>query len=156
MTNYITKEGLKELQEELKKITDVELPKVIGAINVALKEGDLRENAALDSSKLERDGLVARENEIRDILKDYEVIEESKGKASKTVKIGGHIKIQYNSNNSIYEIYIVGSSESDATTGKISNESPLAEAILGKKEGDSVDVELKNNTISVTIKEILA
>jgi len=155
MTNYITKEGLKELNDELKNITEVELPKVLDAINRALKEGDLRENAALDSSKLERDNLVTRENEIREILKDYEIIKES-SKGSKTVKIGSHVKIQYAHDNSVFELYIVGSSESDATSGKISNESPLAEAILGKKEGDKAEVVLNNNTIEVSIKEILA
>ncbi|NJL96983.1 transcription elongation factor GreA [Candidatus Gracilibacteria bacterium] len=156
MTNYITKEGLKELNDELKNIIEVKLPQVLDAINKALKEGDLSENAALDSSKLERDNLVAREGEIRDILKGYEIIEESSAKGSKTIKIGSHVKIQYSQDNSVFDLFIVGSSESDATAGKISNESPLAEAILGKKEGDKAQVTLNNNVVEVVIKEILA
>jgi transcription elongation factor GreA len=156
MTNYITKEGLKELQDELKHITEVELPKILDAINKALKDGDLRENAALDSSKLERDNLVARENEIHDILKDYEIIKEGSGVSGGTVKIGSHVNIQYTDDNSEYKLFIVGSSESDATIGKISNESPLAGAILGKKQGDKVALQLGDKNLEIIIKEIIS
>jgi transcription elongation factor GreA len=150
MTNYITKEGLKELQDELKHITEVELPKILDAINKALKDGDLRENAALDSSKLERDNLVARENEI------HEIIKEGSGVSGGTVKIGSHVNIQYTDDNSEYKLFIVGSSESDATIGKISNESPLAGAILGKKQGDKVALQLGDKNLEIIIKEIIS
>lgn len=155
MTNYITKEGLKDLKNELKQIRETELPRVLDAINKALAEGDLRENAALDSAKLERDNFVARESEIQEILIDYKIIEEHKGKPSKTVDIGGKVKIKYLHDNSTFELTIVGSSESDAISGKISNESPLAQSILGKEEGEKAEFVINDNSINIEILEIL-
>ena len=156
MTNYITKEGLADLKQELLDIREQELPRVLDAINKALAEGDLRENSALDSAKLERDNLVAREKEIQEVLLDYEVIEENHGKAAKTVKIGGKVKIKYLHDNSVFDLSIVGSSESDAITGKISNESPLAQAILGKKEGETSEFIVHDKPVNIEIVEILS
>jgi transcription elongation factor GreA len=155
MTNYITKEGLLEIQKELEQIQKVDLPATLDAINKALAEGDLRENAGLDSAKLDRDKLNAREIEILEVLNDYQLIEESKGGA-KSVKIGGEIKIKYLSNNAIFTVKIVGSSESDAVSGKISNESPLAVALLGKKEGDKISFKLKDKQIEVEVVDIIS
>jgi transcription elongation factor GreA len=155
MTNYLTNEGLIELKKELLEIQDVLMPAAIVAINTALAEGDIKENSALDSAKLERDKLLAREQEISVVLSDYKIIEEHTGKPSKTVQIGGQVKIQYLSDNSVFDLKIVGSSESDAIDNKISNESPLAVAILGKKEGDVVEFKIKDKTIDIKITEIV-
>jgi transcription elongation factor GreA len=155
MTNYITNEGLQELKKELQRILEVDIPSAIDSINKALAEGDIKENSALDSAKLERDKLVARESEIAIILNDYKIIEEHTGKPSKTVQIGGEVKIQYLSDNSIFDLKIVGSSESDAIDRKISNESPLAVAILGKKEGEEVEFKIKDKIIGIKILEII-
>jgi transcription elongation factor GreA len=155
MTNYITNEGLIELKKELVQIRDVSIPEAIVSINNALAEGDIKENSALDSAKLERDKLLARESEISVVLSDYKIIEEHTGKPSKTVQIGGEVKIQYLFDNSIFNLKIVGSSESDAVDGKISNESPLAVSILGKKEGDLSEFKIKDRTIEIKIVEII-
>jgi transcription elongation factor GreA len=155
MTNYITNEGLIELKRELKQIREVSIPEAINSINNALAEGDIKENSALDSAKLERDKLLARETEISIVLSDYKIIEEHTGKPSKTVQIGGEVKIQYLFDNSTFNLKIVGSSESDAVDGKISNESPLAVAILGKKEGDKAEFKIKERTIEIKIVEII-
>jgi transcription elongation factor GreA len=155
MTNYISKEGLADLQKELIEIREVELPKILDSINKALAEGDLRENSALDSAKLERDNLVARESEIQTVLLDYQLIEEATKTQSKVVRIGGKAKVKYLSNNTIYDLTIVGSSEADGIIGKISNESPLAKSILGKKEGSVGEFTVNNNIIKVEILEIL-
>jgi transcription elongation factor GreA len=155
MTNIITKEGLKDLKAELSEIEKNLLPANLESINRALAEGDLRENAALDSAKLERDKFVARINEIQEVLGDYELISDVV-KDTKLVRIGGSVKVQYTQDNSTFDFKIVGSSEADAIGGKISNESPLAQSILGKKPGDVVSFKIKDNTISVKILEILA
>jgi transcription elongation factor GreA len=155
MTNYITKEGLNEIQKELEQIQKVDLIAITDAINKALAEGDLKENAGLDSAKLDRDRLVARENEILELLNDYDLIEESKGGA-KTVKIGGEVTIKYLSNNATFNLKIVGSSEADAVGGKISNESPLAVAILGKKANDETSFKLKDKTVEIKITDIIS
>jgi transcription elongation factor GreA len=155
MTNYISNEGLLELKRELQQIREVNIPEAIDSINKALAEGDIKENSALDSAKLERDKLLARENEISIILNDYKIIEEHTGKPSKTVQIGGEVKVQYLSDNSTFDLKIVGSSESDAIDRKISNESPLAVAILGKKEGDTAEFKIKDKVIHIKIIEII-
>ena len=155
MSNYITNEGLQELKRELQEIRDIGIPEAIDSINKALAEGDIKENSALDSAKLERDKLLAREQEISIVLSDYKIIEEHTGKPSKTVQIGGQVKIQYLSDNSVFDLKIVGSSESDAIERKISNESPLAIAILGKKEGDESEFSIKDKTIKIKILEII-
>jgi transcription elongation factor GreA len=114
MTNYLTKEGLAELQAELKQILEIKLPEVLESINRARAEGDISENAALDSANFERDKLVARQAEIEESLMNYEIIEDSTT-PSNTVKIGSLVKLVYSSTNQEFTLKIVGSSEADAT-----------------------------------------
>jgi len=154
MTNYLTKEGLDELQSELKEINEVRLPETLESINRALAEGDVSENSGLDAAKIEREKLVARQNELEEILNNYEIIDESKASKSSSIKIGSNVKIQYLSDNSIFELKIVGSSEADILENKISNESPLAKSVLGKKPGEESSFKLKNNPIKIKILEI--
>jgi transcription elongation factor GreA len=155
MTNYLTKEGLAELQAELKQILEIKLPEVLESINRARAEGDISENAALDSANFERDKLVARQAEIEESLMNYEIIEDSTT-PSNTVKIGSLVKLVYSSTNQEFTLKIVGSSEADAIAGKISNESPLAQAILGKKEGQEASFKSKLGKMSVKILQIVA
>lgn len=156
MTNYLTKEGLLELQAELERLTKVDLPEILDSINKAMAEGDISENSALDSAKLDRDKILTRQAEIEEILNDYQIIEDAGKNVSKTVHIGGTVKIQYLSDNRLFTLRIVGASEADALNGKISNESPLALAILGKKEGQEVSFKVKQGKISVKILEIVS
>jgi transcription elongation factor GreA len=161
MPHYLTREGLAELQAEYDLIVKVKLPEALELLNRARAEGDLRENAGYDAAKEERAKLEARIAEIEEILHDYELIEDkakttATSKASKRVEIGGTVIIQYLHDNTKFELKIVGSSEADAINSKISNESPLAKAILGKKEGDEASFKVKNNVIKVKIIEILA
>jgi transcription elongation factor GreA len=156
MTNLITREGLEGLRRELKQILEVDLPATIEAIETAMADGDLKENSALDSAKLERDKLLARQAEIEDILNNYQLIEENSNSPAKVVKLGGQARIQYLHDNSTFEVKIVGSSESNAIEGRISNESPLAQALLGKKEGDETSFKIRNKTFKVKVLEILS
>lgn len=157
MTHYITKDGLAELEQELKQIVDVQMPQALESLNRAREEGDLSENAAFDASKQEIELLSSRRGEIEDILQDYEIITKGK-KGSKTskVSIGSTVKVLFAHTNESKEVSIVGSSESDALAGKISNESPLAVAIIGKKAGDSASVKTKSSKIEVKVLEIIA
>ena len=155
MTNYLTQQGLDELQAELKEILEVKLPETLESINKALAEGDARENSGLDAAKIERDKLVTRQQEIEDILSNFEIIDEQNAAQAKTVRIGSSVRIQYLSDNSIVELKIVGSSEADVLTNKISNESPIAQAILGKKPNEEAKLKHKGNQILIKILEIL-
>lgn len=154
MTNYLTKEGLTELSAELKSITEIKLPDTLESINKALAEGDVRENSGLDAAKIERDKLVARQQEIEEILSNYEIIDEKNAHSSKSVKIGSSVKIQYLSDDSVYELRIVGNSEADIIENKISNESPLAQAILGKTAGQESSFKSRSGNIKVKVLEI--
>ena len=152
MVHYLTAAGLKELQEEYRKIVEIDIPEVIDAINKAMAEGDLKENAPLEAAKTDRDNLTVRKNELEEILANYELISEDV--KSKNVKIGSTVSIQYLHDNSKFTLQIVGSSEADALSNKISNESPLAIAIMGKPEGREAEFKVNKKLFSVKILEI--
>lgn len=155
MTNYLTQAGLAELQAELKEIVDVKLPEVLEAINRALAEGDVSENSGLDAAKLDREKLITRQTEIEDILNDFEIIDEKNAIGSKVVQIGSTLRLMYLHDNKEFEVRIVGSSEADALSNKISNESPLAQAILGKKPGQEASFKVRSGVVKVKLVEIL-
>ncbi|MEM1312479.1 MAG: transcription elongation factor GreA [Patescibacteria group bacterium] len=155
MTNYLTKQGLIDLQSELKEILEVKLPEILESINKARAEGDARENSGLDAAKIERDKLVNRQQEIEDVLSNYEIIDEEDILQSSSVRIGSSVKVQYLADNSVDDIKIVGISEADVLSSKISNESPLAQAIINKKPGDVCAFKTLKNKIEVKILEIL-
>jgi transcription elongation factor GreA len=152
MVHYLTANGLKDLQEEYQKIDKVEIPHIITAINEALEQGDLKENSELETAKIDRDNLVVRKNELEEILANYEIIAEVSN--SKNITIGNTVTIEYAHDNSSFTLKIVGSSEADAVANKISNESPLAIAILGKTEGAEVDFKVKTKPFKVKIIKI--
>ncbi len=155
MPNYLTKQGLIDLQAELKEINEVKIPEVLESINRALAEGDIKENSGLDAAKIEREKLISRQEELESILGDYEIIDETAAQNSKIVRIGSSLKIQYIESGAIFELQIVGSSEADGINGKISNESPLAEAVLGKRPGTEASFRIKNSQVKIKILEIL-
>ncbi len=155
MTNYLTKQGLAELEAELKEILEIKVPNALEAINRSLAEGDVKENSGLDAAKNERDKLVTRQQEIEDVLSNYEIIDEKSVMNSKVIQIGSSVKIQYSIDNTEFEIKIVGNSEADVISNKISNESPLAQALIGKKPGQEVSFKNRNKQVKVKILEIL-
>ncbi len=149
MPNFLTKEGLTELQAELKEIKEVLLPQTLEIIEQARSQGDLRENADYEISRNRKDELERRMMEIEDILADYELIETQTGVKNK-VNMGSTVKIQYLHDSSTFELQIVGASEADVLESKISNEAPLAKAILGKGVGVEVKVDIRLNDVSKT------
>lgn len=152
MVQYLTADGLKELQEEYKKIVEIDIPEIIDSINKAMAEGDIKENAPLETAKSDRDNIMIRKNELEEILANYELINEDR--VSKNVSIGNTVTVQYLHNNAEFTLKIVGSSEADAVAHKISNESPLALAIIGKPEGKEAEFKIKNTIYKVKIKKI--
>lgn len=159
MTQYLTKQGLADLQAELEQINEVKIPKSLSDLNEARSEGDLSENSGYEAAKEDIKKLEAKRIQIEETLEDYELIEEtSKKKPSKRVNIGGTVEVEYlnTSTKQNFTLTIVGSSESDAINGKISNESPIALAILGKKEGEEVSFRIKREFKKVKIIKIIA
>ena len=152
MPNYITKSGLVNLNSELVELKTIALPKIQDDIREARSLGDLRENSALDAAKVQEETLNFRISEIENILGDYELIEDDE--TSTKVKIGSHVKIKYTDTNKEFSLTIVGTFEVDPIKGKISNESPLAKAILGKKAGDEIEFKVLNQSHKIKLIEI--
>jgi transcription elongation factor GreA len=152
MPNYITKLGLQNLNLELIELKTVDLPKIQDDIREARSLGDLRENSALDAAKVQEETLNFRISEIENILTDYILIEDDE--VSTRIKIGSHVKIKYLESKKELSLTIVGTFEVDPINGKISNESPLAKAILGKKSGEEVEFKIQNQLHKIKIIEI--
>ena len=148
---YITTAGLAELEEELRELKEVRRPEVINALKEARSLGDLSENAEYDSARDAQAVVESRIQEIEAILEQAIVVTEVK---TDKVDIGTKVKLRYVSDDEIEEYSIVGISEADPFANKISNESPIARAIMGLKVGAKVNVSSPNGEYSVEIMEI--
>ena len=136
----LTQEGLKNLEDELEHLKTVTRREIADKIKVALSFGDLSENSEYDEAKNEQAKIEARIVEIEAMLKHVEIIEDVKGNA-KTVMVGVKVKVLDEEYGDECEYRVVGSTEADPQNGKISDESPVGKALLGKKIGDEVIVE---------------
>ena len=150
---YLTNEGFLEIEEELNHLKEVKRPEIIKALKDARALGDLSENADYDAARDEQAKVEGRIAELEKLLEVAELIEkEDTGK----VELGATVKIMYEDDPEDVEEYrIVGSKEADPSNNKISNESPLAKAILGAKAGDDCIVESPNGNYNVKVLEIM-
>ena len=138
--NILTSEGLKKLESELDELIVVKRKEVAQKIKEAREQGDLSENAEYDAAKDEQRDIEARIEELEKILKNAEVVVEDEVDLDK-ISIGCKVKILDMEFDEEMEYKIVGSTEASSLKGKISNESPVGKALIGKKKGDVVDVE---------------
>lgn len=129
--NILTYEGLKKLEDELQNLKVVKRKEVAQKIKEAREQGDLSENAEYDAAKDEQRDIEARIEEIEKILKNAEVVVEEEVDLEK-ISIGCKVKILDCEFNDELEYKIVGSTEANSLKGKISNESPVGRALLGK------------------------
>lgn len=149
----VTDEGLKKLQDELEHLKTEGRKDIAEKIKVARGYGDLSENSEYDDAKNEQAKIEARIVELEAMLKNVEIIEDIKGKA-KTVVIGVKVKV-LDTEYGEEEVYqVVGSTEADPRSGRISDESPVGKALLGKKLGDEVIVEAPGGEFKLKIIEI--
>ena len=148
---YLTSEGFLKLEEEVDNLKKVERPRVIKAIKEARAQGDLSENAEYSAARDEQGKLEARIKEIEYTLEHAVIIENNNdGKVS----IGSVVTIKYEEGDEEEEYSIVGTNEADPFSNKISNESPIAVAIMGKKQGDKVTVESPNGSFKIEIVKV--
>jgi transcription elongation factor GreA len=152
---YLTEKGLQELQLELDELKTVKRPENIQALKDARALGDLSENAEYDAARNEQAIIETRINELEKILEIAEVISEDKIDTH-SVSIGTSVKIEFVNDNETETYLIVGRTEADPFENKISNESPIAKAILGKKIGDVATVKCDTDDYDVKILEISA
>lgn len=152
-TVYLTEKGLQEIKDELEYLKLEKRPEVIKALKEARALGDLSENAEYDAARGEQAVVEARIKELESMLEKAEVISSVD---TNVVSIGTKVKIEYVDDNEVEEYSIVGSKEADPFANKISNESPIAQAIIGLKVGSVVSVDSPNGKYDVKIVEISA
>ena len=136
---YVTQEGLNDLIKERDNLIHVVRPEVKAELVAARAQGDLSENADYDAARDRQAKVESRIAELQEMLKNYEIIEDS-GVKSRVVRIGSKVTILDLEENEEESYSIVGSVEADPLNGKLSNETPLAQAIIDHKEGDTVKV----------------
>lgn len=149
---YLTQEGLDEIKQELADLINVKRPANIQAIKEARSLGDLSENADYDAARNEQAQLEGRIKKLEQMLENYVIIEKTD---KDTVGLGSTVSIKYVDDDDEEDEYkIVGSQEADPFASKISNESPIAKALMDKKVGDIVTVESPNGSYQIQITEI--
>ena len=139
--NIMTYSGLKKLEDELNDLKLNKRREISKKIGEAREQGDLSENAEYDAAKDEQRDIEARIEEIENILKHAEVVDEEEAD-TEAVNIGCRVKIHDLDYDEDLEFTIVGSMEASSLDGKISNESPVGNALIGAKVGDVVEVEI--------------
>ena len=149
---YLTQKGFDELKVELDELINVKRPANIIAIKEARALGDLSENADYDSARDEQAQIEGRIQKIEKMLESAVIIEET---STDQVGIGSTVQIKYmEEDDEMDEYQKVGSQEADPFMSKISNESPIAQALLNRKVGDIVTVESPNVSYQIEITEI--
>jgi len=148
---YLTEEGLNEIKKELEYLKLEKRPEVINALKEARALGDLSENAEYDAARSEQATVEAKIIELEAMIEHAIIIKEVK---TDKVSIGNNVKIEYVDDDDTEVYSIVGSKEADPFNNKISNESPIAQAILGLKVGDIANVSSPNGEYQVKILEI--
>ena len=149
----LTYAGLKALEEELENLKVVKRKEVAAKIKEAREQGDLSENAEYDAAKDEQRDIEARIEEIEKILKNAEVVVEDEVDFDK-INIGCSVLVYDKEFDEEIQFKIVGSTEANSLQGKISNESPVGQALLGKKVGDEIQVETQTGVMEYKVLKI--
>ena len=148
---YLTEQGLEELKKELENLKLEKRPAVIQALKEARALGDLSENAEYDAARAEQAEVEGRIAQLEVMIEKAKIIEKND---TDTVSFGSKVTIKYVEDGEEETYTIVGTSEVDPFDNKISNESPLAQAIMGKKEKDKATVICDGGNYDVKIVKI--
>ena len=149
---FLTSEGYLELENELHYLKTEKRKEVTQTLKEARALGDLSENSEYDQAREDQSNLEKRIVEIEYTLEHATVIDEAKDDG--TVGVGCQVELKYEDDDDTESYKIVGSQEADPFNNKISNESPIAAAIMGKKVGDTVEVSSPDGVYSVQIVAI--
>ncbi|NCT16695.1 MAG: transcription elongation factor GreA [Flavobacteriaceae bacterium CG_4_8_14_3_um_filter_34_10] len=151
--SYYTADGLKKLRDELDYLRDVERPKASQAIAEARDKGDLSENAEYDAAKEAQGMLEMRISKMEEVLSNARLIDESQLDFSK-VLVHSVVKLKNPTNGMEMTYKLVAQSEADLKAGRISVDSPIGKGLLGKKVGDTAEIQVPNGTVKFEILEI--
>jgi len=149
VSSILTKQGLDSLQKEYKEKLS-ERDRISNEINLARAEGDLSENEAYHAGLLARDLNESRISEIESILENYTVVET---KQNNIIQVGSTVTVKVKDIEKVYKI--VGVNESDPIAGKISGDSPLGSALLGKKAMESINLNIDDSLVKYDIIKVV-
>lgn len=150
---YMTKEGKEKLEKELEYLKTEKRKEVVERIKVARSFGDLSENSEYDAAKDEQAFVESRIAQLEKMIRNAVIIEDS-NEDPNVVTIGKKVKFIELPDGEEETYMIVGSAESDPLAGKISNDSPMAKSLLGKRIGDEVVVQTPGGELNVKIIEV--
>ena len=149
---FLTPEGRAKLEAELENLRTVRRAQVAERIHSAKEEGDIMENSAYDEAKNEQAFVEGRIMTIEQMLKNVVLIDSSR--ATDNVGIGSYVTVVERGTHDDEVFQIVGSAEADPSRGRISNESPVGRALLGKRVGDEVQIKIPDGIRYLRIEEI--
>lgn len=147
---YVTEDGLHKLTEELDQLRNIERPMISRQIAEARDKGDLSENAEYHAAKEAQGMMEMKISKLEDIVARARIIDETKIDTT-TIRILNKVKIKNKTNNSIMEYQLVPESEANFKLGKIAVSSPIAQGLMGKKVGDTVDIKVPSGIIQFEI-----
>lgn len=149
----LTQQGYDELQAELNELKEVKLPQVVKRVAEARAHGDLSENAEYTNSKEEQNFTESRISEIEDVLNTAQIVKNTT--SSTKVGMGSSVVVHMEKKAAKkFTYHIVGEFEAEPLEGKISSESPLGKALIGKSKGDKVNVKAPAGVITYVIEKI--
>ena len=149
----VTQEGYDKIVAEHDELVSVKRAEVAERIKEAISYGDISENAEYDSAKNEQAELEERIHELEEMLRKAKIVSEEEMKGDK-VNIGLKVTVKDTDTGEKEVFSIVGATESDPFSGKISTESPVGKALIGKKKGDTVAIEIPDGVINYKIMKI--
>lgn len=149
---YLTPEGREKIIQELEMLISVKRPEVAEAIHSAKEEGDISENSAYDAAKEQQAFVEGKIMQLEQMLKNAKIIESPI--TTGIVRLGSHVKVVEKGSKDEEDYQIVGSAEADPVKGRISNESPVGRALMGKKKGDIVPVKTPAGERQLRLMEI--
>ncbi|HAP14838.1 MAG TPA: transcription elongation factor GreA [Lactococcus sp.] len=149
----MTKEGLEKLEQELDNLKLVKRPEVVERIKVARSYGDLSENSEYEAAKDEQAFIEGRISTVETMIRYAEIVDNANIDKNE-VALGKAVVFQEVGDDEEEEYQIVGTAEADPFAGKISNESPIAQALIGRKVGDVVNIPLPMGEIEVKIVDV--
>lgn len=150
MTKFVTEEGLKKIKDELEKRRTEIRQSIANAIKEAKEQGDLSENAEYSEAKRQQAENEARVAELEFLFKESKVA--AYDKSCGVVQLGSKVRVKFN--GSEMEFQIVGSNEANPSEFKISNESPMGRAFMGKSKGEKVEAEAPAGKMKYTILDL--
>jgi transcription elongation factor GreA len=148
----LTREGLRKLEEELEHLKSVKRHEVAERIHLAKEGGHTQNDAEYDDAKNEQAFVEGRIQQLDAMLKNHVLIDEEEAHHSKSVRLGCTVVVE--STSGTREYTIVGSAEADPTSGRISNESPVGKALMGRRVGEKVKVLTPKGPTSFKVAQI--